>query len=40
MKEKKITVTIEKDTDGSYIAYNTDDSPYTLIGTGCNGKRG
>ena len=29
-----MTVAIEKDTDGSYIAYNTDDSPYTLIGRG------
>lgn len=27
-------VTIEKDTDGSYIAYNVDDSPYTLLGRG------
>ncbi|ATV32551.1 pilus assembly protein HicB [Prevotella intermedia] len=34
INERKITVTIEKDTDGSYIAYNTDDSPYTLIGRG------
>ena len=29
-----MTVAIEKDTDGSYIAYNTDTSPYTLIGRG------
>ena len=34
METKNMTVAIEKDTDGSYIAYNTDTSPYTLIGRG------
>lgn len=34
METKIMTVAIEKDTDGSYIAYNTDTSPYTLIGRG------
>lgn len=32
MEIKNMTVAIEKDKDGSYIAYNTDASPYTLIG--------
>lgn len=27
-------VTIEKDSDGSYIAYNTDDCKYVLLGRG------
>lgn len=27
-------VTIEKDSDGSYIAYNTDDCDYVLLGRG------
>ena len=27
-------VTIEKDGDGSYIAYNTDDCKYVLLGRG------
>lgn len=34
METKNMTVAIEEDTDGSYIAYNTDTSPYTLIGRG------
>lgn len=34
METKNMMVAIEKDTDGSHIAYNTDSSPYTLIGRG------
>lgn len=29
-----MNVTIEKQNDGSYIAYNPDESEFTLIGTG------
>ena len=39
MKKNKMTVAVEKDADGSYIAYNIDDSDYTLIGRGdCSSK--
>ena len=31
-------MTIEKDKDGTYIAYNVDESPYTLIGRGATVK--
>lgn len=31
-------VTIEKDNDGSYIAYNTDDCKYVLLGRGASVK--
>ena len=31
---KHFIVSIEKDTDGSYIAYNVDDSDFTLLGRG------
>lgn len=31
---EQFKVTIEKDNDGTYIAYNTDDNDYTLIGRG------
>lgn len=34
MTDKNFIVTIEKDSDGTFIAYNTDASPYTLIGRG------
>lgn len=34
MEKAHFTVTIEKDTDGTFLAYNTDNSPYTLIGRG------
>lgn len=34
MEDKNFIVTIEKDTDGTFIAYNVDESPYTLIGRG------
>lgn len=34
MTDKNFIVTIEKDSDGTFIAYNTDSSPYTLIGRG------
>ena len=34
MSTEKFTVTIEKDSDGTYIAYNTDSTPYTLVGRG------
>ncbi len=34
METKQFTVSIEKDTDGSYIAYNIDDSDFTLLGRG------
>lgn len=30
----KMNVTIEKQKDGTYIAYNTEDSEFSLIGTG------
>lgn len=32
--EKKFKVSIEKQEDGSYIAYNTNADGYSLIGTG------
>lgn len=32
--EEKFKVSIEKQEDGSYIAYNTNGDGYTLIGTG------
>ena len=38
MKDNKFFVTIEKDSDGSFIAYNVDESPYTLIGRGATVK--
>lgn len=38
MKDKFFIVTIEKDKDGTYIAYNVDESPYTLIGRGATVK--
>lgn len=31
---KHFTVSIEKDSDGTYIAYNIDDSDFTLLGRG------
>lgn len=34
MADKEFIVTIEKDNDGTFIAYNVDKSPYTLIGRG------
>lgn len=34
MTDTNFIVTIEKDSDGTFIAYNTDASPYTLIGRG------
>lgn len=34
MTDTNFIVTIEKDSDGTFIAYNTDESPYTLIGRG------
>lgn len=34
MTDKNFIVTIEKDNDGSFIAYNVDESPYTLLGRG------
>jgi hypothetical protein len=33
---KHFIVSIEKDTDGSYIAYNVDDSDFTLLGRGAS----
>lgn len=38
MKDNKFLVTIEKDNDGTFIAYNVDESPYTLIGRGATVK--
>lgn len=38
MKDKKFIVTIEKDNEGAFIAYNVDESPYTLIGRGATVK--
>lgn len=38
MADKNFIVTIEKDSDGTFIAYNVDESPYTLIGRGDNVK--
>lgn len=32
--EKKFIVSVEKDADGTYIAYNTNGKGYSLIGTG------
>ncbi len=34
MVDKNFIVTIEKDNDGTFIAYNVDESPYTLLGRG------
>lgn len=34
MIDTNFIVTIEKDSDGTFIAYNTDESPYTLVGRG------
>lgn len=37
MKSKKrFIVTIEKDTDGTYVAYNTEDSDYVISGRGAS----
>ncbi len=36
MEKKCFTVSVEKDADGSYIAYNIDDSDFTLLGRGTN----
>lgn len=33
---KKMNVTIEKQQDGTYIAYNTEESDFSLMGTGCS----
>ena len=33
-KKKHFIVSVEKDKDGSYIAYNIDDNGYTLLGRG------
>ena len=38
MKDENFLVTIEKDSDGTFIAYNVDESPYTLIGRGTTVK--
>ena len=38
MKDENFIVTIEKDKDGTFIAYNVDESPYTLIGRGATVK--
>lgn len=38
MKDEKFLVTIEKDSDGTFVAYNVDESPYTLIGRGATVK--
>lgn len=38
MAYNKFLVTIEKDSDGTFIAYNVDESPYTLIGRGATVK--
>lgn len=38
MKDENFLVTIEKDSDGTFIAYNVDESPYTLIGRGATVK--
>ena len=38
MKDKQFIVTIEKNSDGTFIAYNVDESPYTLIGRGATVK--
>ena len=38
MKYDNFLVTIEKDSDGTFIAYNVDESPYTLIGRGATVK--
>lgn len=34
MVDKNFLTSAKKDSDGIYIAYNTDESPYTLIGRG------
>lgn len=38
MAYNKFLVTIEKDSDGTFIAYNVDENPYTLIGRGATVK--
>lgn len=38
MKINNFIVTIEKDNDGTFIAYNVDESPYTLLGRGATVK--
>lgn len=35
-RKKKFIVTIEKDTDGTYVAYNTEDSGYVISGRGAS----
>ena len=34
MGANRFIVTIEKDTDGTYVAYNTEDSDYVISGRG------
>ena len=34
MEARRFIVTIEKDTDGTYVAYNTEDSDYVISGRG------
>lgn len=34
MADKHLIVSIEKDSDGSYIGYNIDESNFTLLGRG------
>ncbi len=36
MEKKCFIVSIEKDSDGSYIAYNIDDNGFTLLGRGAS----
>lgn len=38
MAYNNFLVTIEKDSDSTFIAYNVDESPYTLIGRGATVK--
>lgn len=38
MKINNFIVIIEKDNDGTFIAYNVDESPYTLLGRGATVK--
>lgn len=38
MADKNFIVTIEKDNDGTFVAYNVDESPYTLMGRGATVK--
>lgn len=33
-QQKKFVVSVEKDSDGTYVAYNMDFSDYTLLGRG------